>query len=134
MWLFLVMPPRFQLSGEIRMGVSDLQVVDDLGASIFLDGDNCQLSQLGVADAISGDDLGSVEPTFAHGEEWVFRGDPHSGDFTRVIFERNPNQINGLARHDGGYGEDAGDASFLVAGDDHVAFAKRFDGRFALGC
>ena len=86
------MPPRFKLAGEVGVGVGDLQIVDDLWASIFLDGDNCQLSQLGVADAISGDDFGGVEPTFAHGEERVFRGDPHSGDFTRVVFERNPNQ------------------------------------------
>ena len=128
------MPPSLEFSGEVGVGVGDLQIVDDLRASIFLDGDNCQLSQLGIADAISGDDLGSVEPAFTHGEERVFRGDPHSGDFTRVVFERKPNQINGLARHDGGYREDAGDASFFVAGYDHVAFAEGFDGRFAPRC
>ena len=59
MWLFLVMPPRFQLSGEVSVGVGDLQVMDDLGASIGLDGDNCQLSQLGIADADLGGEIRS---------------------------------------------------------------------------
>ena len=44
-----VMPPSRKLSGEIGMGVGDLQVVDDLRASIGFDGENCQLSQLGGA-------------------------------------------------------------------------------------
>ena len=128
------MPPSLELTGEIRMGVSDLQVVDDFGASIFLDGDNCQLSQLGVADEVSGSDFGSVEPAFAYGEERVLASDTEAGGFALGILERYPHQISSLARHDGGDGEDTGNAGFLVAGDDHVAFAKRFDGCFALGC
>ena len=40
----LIMPPRLQFSCEVSVGVSDLQIVDDLGASIGLDSEDCQLS------------------------------------------------------------------------------------------
>ncbi|MEP3638646.1 MAG: hypothetical protein ABJN14_15450 [Paracoccaceae bacterium] len=86
------------------------------------------------ASAISGDNLVGVKQAFAHGEEWVFGCDTHSGGFALVIFEREPNQVNDLARHHGGYGEDARDVGFLVAGDEYVAFAEGFGDCFALGC
>ena len=54
-----IMAPSLEFSSEVGVGVGDLKIMDDLGASIGLDGDNCQLSQLGIADADLGGEIRS---------------------------------------------------------------------------
>ena len=56
-----IVSPSLELSGEVGVGVGDLQIVDDLGASIFLDGDNCRLLQFGMADADLSGEIRSSE-------------------------------------------------------------------------
>ena len=46
------MPPSLKLSREVGVGVGDLQIGDDLGTSIDLDGEDCQLGQIGIAEAV----------------------------------------------------------------------------------
>ena len=56
-----IVSPSLELSGEVGVGVGDLQIADDLRASIFLDGDNCRLLQFGMADADLSGEIRSSE-------------------------------------------------------------------------
>ena len=47
------MPPSLELSGEVGVSVGDLQVMDDLGASIYFDREDCQLLEVRISDAVA---------------------------------------------------------------------------------
>ena len=91
------MPPSLKLACEVSVGVGGLQIVDDLGASIGFGGEDCQLSQLGIADVVAFDHLVGVYPASTHNKHRVAASEAEARRFTVRISQGQPTQSRGFA-------------------------------------